>query len=151
MPVHWRCPFPLLHLFNWDRQLNSKLLERELFCLRFLSAELPFPEGMAKPGLLHLSVLPSASGSAVEVESVSPVVDELYLSPESMKGASASSESESSPLASQKMRLRPFSSFLTDPPRHLLDKRLIDPGLSRSLWWPLRSLRKLPFFHSHPR
>lgn len=66
-----------------------------------------------------------------------------------MPGASASSESESSPLASQKMRLRPFSYFLTDPPRHQLDKRLIDPGLYRSLWWPLRSLIKQPFFHSH--
>ena len=77
---------------------------------------------MAEPGLLHLSVLPSASGSAVEVESVSPVVDELYLSPESMKGASASSESESSPLASQKMRLRPFSSLLTDPPGQAADR-----------------------------
>jgi hypothetical protein len=64
----------------------------ELFYLRFLSAELPFPERIAEPGLLHLSVLPSASGSAVSVESVSPVVDELDLSPESMPGASASSE-----------------------------------------------------------
>ena len=62
-----------------------------------------------------------------------------------MPGASASSESESSPLASQKMRLRPFSSFLTDPPRHLLDKRLIDPGLYRSLWWPsLAALLSFP-------
>ncbi|GER39061.1 F-box/RNI-like superfamily protein, partial [Striga asiatica] len=59
----------------------------------------------------------------------------------------ASSESESGPLASQKMRQRPFSYFLTDPPR--VTKRLIDPGLYLRLWWPLRSLIKLPFFHSH--
>lgn len=104
-----------------------------------------FPERIAEPGLLHLSVLPSASGSAVEVESVSPVVDELDLSPESMPGASASSESESSPLASQKMRQRPFSYLLT------VTKRLIDPGLYRSLWWPLRSLIKLPSHRKRQR
>ena len=95
---------------------------------------------------LHLLFCFSLSLSRYKV--VTPLIEGAK---ESMPGASASSESESSPLASQKMRLRPFSSFLTDPPRHLLDKRLIDPGLYRSLWWALRSLIKLPFFHSHPR
>lgn len=84
-------PFPLLFLFNWDRQLNSKLLEQELFCLRFLSAELPFPEGMAEPGLLHLSERTSICFRKCSWSRVGkrPVVDEFYLSPESMKGASA--------------------------------------------------------------